>query len=575
MTEGEEKPQQRRRSRDIAMRAWEDRTQVVFILLIVQLISLVVAMFIITSFELFSPTSDITQLMLKSGMTLIAFIVGGTVTAGFILADRMSDRLREMVELVDKQIVVSELDIVQPTPNLPEVTYLAQTLDRLGIAYKESLDTLKQRVDELTAIRTIAESVNQTLNLQEIIDLTLAEVITLVGWESGCVHIWEDEPKNFTMVSFNGLDETLVHRLVFLDRDDPVIPQVSLDRVIVTQKHLHLDSGDAFALMMIPLVALENRILGLLTIIDRKQERLEPTEERLFMTLAHQMALAMDKGRLYAELNSYARSLESKVAERTAQLNEAISELWDLLQKAQEAEKLKTLLLSTVSHELRTPLMTIKGNISLLATRFEQMDQDQLKLIFEDVEDDTDKLTELITNLLEFSRLEGGMLQINPIGIDLALVIRAAVNAAKVRIKTHPIELVEPEKEMPVHADPRRLEQVIANLIDNAAKYSPAGSDIRVSITSDGEQVRVGVTDHGPGIKPEDRERIFQRFVQLNPRGDMTRQQGVGLGLAICHGLIEAHHGKIWAADGEDGTGASFYVSLPLSDISRQVEEGA
>lgn len=568
----EKQARRKRRVRDIPMRAWEDRTQVVFILLGVQLAALIVAALLIFLSRLLSTETDPSSLFLQTGVIMIAFTVGGTVTAGFILADRMSNRLRQMVELVDKQIEISELDIEQAPGNLPEVIYLAQTLDKLGIAYKHSLDSIKHRVEELSAIKTIAESINQTLNLQDVIDLSLKEILKIFNWQAGAIYIWEEDPGSFTMVSFQGFMENAVKELIFLDQENALVKEVVGGKLKTTAKCLYPGSSEEMALRLVPLMALSEQMLGLLMIADSEKKGLLATEERLYETFAHQVSLAMDKARLHAELSVYARKLESLVAERTQQLNEAISELWESLKKAQEAERMKSLLLSTVSHELRTPLMTIKGNISLLSLRHAQMDIEQMKPIFIDIEDDTDKLTELITNLLELSRIEGGMLQINAIEIDLTGVIQAAVNSARVRIKDHPIQMADHEGGLTVIADPRRMEQVIANLIDNAAKYSPQGEDIRVVMGRDDGWVRVGVIDRGQGVREADKERIFERFVQLNARGDSQHHQGVGLGLAICRGLVEAHHGKIWV-ESEWGEGAAFYFSLPGAEAIHGDEE--
>jgi signal transduction histidine kinase len=298
---------------------------------------------------------------------------------------------------------------------------------------------------------------------------------------------------------------------------------------------------------------------------------LTPDEINLLMTIAHQVAVAIDKAQLYTKVSRHAVELERIVDARTKQLAEVIDELVVAAERAQEAEKLKSLLLSTVSHELRTPLATIKGSTSMLRAHYQQITPDMLAEHLADIEEEADKLTELISSLLEMSRIEAGILQIHPQAIDLGAVVKSAVAAAQRRVNDHHIQL-SVDDHLPVcYGDARRIEQIVANLIDNAAKYSESGKQIDIRLENRDKELVVSVIDHGRGIPPEQLERIFDRFYQLGQTGDSGRH-GIGLGLAICRGLVEAHGGGIWA-ESEYQKGSTFSFSLPIAQTETLAED--
>jgi two-component system sensor histidine kinase KdpD len=292
----------------------------------------------------------------------------------------------------------------------------------------------------------------------------------------------------------------------------------------------------------------------------------------LLKTIAHQVAAAIDKGQLYLRVSRHAGDLERIVDARTRQLAQVIDELLVAVERAKETDKLKSLLLSTVSHELRTPLATIKGNTSMLREHHHQIPGDVLAEHLQDIEEETDKLTDLISNLLEVSRIEAGVLQIHPQPIDLAAVLRSTVDAAQLRASDRPIRLNVRDDLPACFGDARRIEQIVANLLDNAAKYSSRGSAIEVFAESRDSELVVSVKDNGQGISPEHLDRIFDRFYQIGAGRDSGRH-GIGLGLAICRGLVEAHGGGIWV-ESEVGHGSTFTFSLPIAADDILTQEG-
>ncbi|MDP9020762.1 MAG: PAS domain-containing sensor histidine kinase [Actinomycetota bacterium] len=213
---------------------------------------------------------------------------------------------------------------------------------------------------------------------------------------------------------------------------------------------------------------------------------------------------------------------------------------------------------STVSHELRSPLTSVKGYTSLLLTRWTRLSDEQKKTMLEQVNHDADRVTRLVNELLDISRLETGHLQLRWQLVDLPAVVASVV--AKVAL-VHPALdcALEFEDDFPlVPGDPDKIEQVLANLVENAAKYgSLTGMRIVGAVGEDA--VSVVVADEGPGIPAADLPHLFTKFY----RRDQGRPSGSGLGLWISRGLVEAHGGQL-TAESVAGRGTSFRFTLPL-----------
>jgi signal transduction histidine kinase len=215
-------------------------------------------------------------------------------------------------------------------------------------------------------------------------------------------------------------------------------------------------------------------------------------------------------------------------------------------------------IIATVSHELRSPLTSIKGFTSLLLSRWDGISDDRKKEMLEAVRHDADRVTRMLTELLDISRLEAGRLHLSPRPLEIGPLIRSVVD--KVAMSEPALEAtVTIADDVPeVVADADKVEQVLTNLVENAAKYgSPIGLEVTARLTDDG--VAVAVTDQGAGIPAEDLDRVFERFY----RREEGRPTGTGLGLWISRGLVEAHGGTLTAASTE-GQGSTFTFTLPL-----------
>ncbi len=226
---------------------------------------------------------------------------------------------------------------------------------------------------------------------------------------------------------------------------------------------------------------------------------------------------------------------------------------------------------STVSHELRSPLTSVKGYTSLLLNRWDRLDDDQKRSMLEQVQHDADRVTRLITELLDISRLETGRLRLRCTMVNIAELAEVVVEKVRIGHPELSVTVTFPEELPRVYADPDKVEQVLTNLLENAAKYADS-PDVRVEGVYDGtrQQITVAVHDLGKGIPPAELPRLFNKFFRGSEGG---RPSGSGLGLYIARGLVEAHGGRI-AAESRLGVGSTFSFTLPADAFEKTFGDG-
>ncbi len=259
-----------------------------------------------------------------------------------------------------------------------------------------------------------------------------------------------------------------------------------------------------------------------------------PEQLHQLETFANQAALAADRARLADE----AQAAEVRI----------------------ETERLRSSLLNSVSHDLRTPLATIVGAVSTILDSGGRLDAGTQRDLLESVRDETERLSRLVQNLLEMTRLESGALVLHKEWFPLEEVVGAALSHLSRRLAGRPVTVRVPPDLPLVEMDDVLIQQVVINVLDNALKYTPPGSPITILATATDQSVTVEIADKGPGLPPGAEDRVFEKFV----RGDAKSNGGAGLGLAICRGIVEAHGGRIWAQN-LPGGGVAFLFTLPLT----------
>lgn len=288
--------------------------------------------------------------------------------------------------------------------------------------------------------------------------------------------------------------------------------------------------------LLVPITTATERRGVLLAARSQASEPFNDDDRRLLETFANQAALAIERGTLAAE------RARAEILSRTDELRRA--------------------LLSAVSHDLRTPLTSIKASITTLMQPDIDWDEADRYELMAAIDEEADRLNRIVTNLLDLSRIEAGALQpvrdwYSPEGI-----VRDALERLERQLAGREIVVEMPERDVLVDVDAVMIAEVLANLLENAAKYSPPGTPIRIVGRIEGLMLAVSVIDRGIGLPAGEEEQIFDMFYRARAGG---RTSGAGMGLAICRGFVEAHGGTIRATSNPNG-GATFTFTLPLAD---------
>ncbi|MGZ8219212.1 DUF4118 domain-containing protein [Methylomagnum sp.] len=287
----------------------------------------------------------------------------------------------------------------------------------------------------------------------------------------------------------------------------------------------------------------DNQALGVLAMLPANLRRIFlPEQRQLLETFLNQIAHALERVRLAERARAAAVDME--------------------------AERLRNSLLSSISHDLRTPLATIVGSASALAERDEALDATERRELSRAIFEESTRMSRLIANILDMARLEAGAVTLNRQWHVLEEIIGTVLNRLETRLKGRTVSVRLPRDLPLVLVDGVMLEQVLANLLDNAAKYSPPGTPIEITAESSAFTLTVSVADRGPGIPAGREEKLFEKFVRAHPEG---AQSGVGLGLAICRAIVEAHGGWIRAKNRGTG-GAIFTFTLPVDQAPPGIE---
>lgn len=280
---------------------------------------------------------------------------------------------------------------------------------------------------------------------------------------------------------------------------------------------------------------------------DKPGPMLSPDQRRLLDALTDQAALAIERIHLAQDV--------------------------DRAKIAAETERLRSALLTSISHDLRTPLASIIGAATGLRSYRGALDEQAQSELVHTIQEEADRLNHFIGNLLDMTRLESGAIAPKLDAVDLSDVVGSALRRAQKVLAQHRTQVDLPVDLPLLKLDPVLFEQVLFNLLDNAAKYAPAGSMIEIRALRDASTVRLDIIDEGDGIPQADLERIFDKFYRVHA-GD-RRRVGTGLGLAICRGFVEAMGGTIRAGNRPDRAGAVFTIMLPVPAEEVSLQESA
>lgn len=431
---------------------------------------------------------------------------------------------------------------------------------RLGLAFAMQsataienarlFDTLQQHNRHVEALNAMAQLLSTLPDPGQHFDTVMERIAEIMNLDAGLVFLCDEGADNLTLVAQYGQPEIILSDLcahplkplyevakrVTMSGEACLINDLKSDGRIIHQHHRALDFSDV---MIVPLAA-GSTTLGVLLVGSHSARGLTQDDLALFKTIGQQLGMAL----------------------KNAQLLRAESEMGML----READRLKSAFLATVSHDLRSPLTAIRASVeSLLDQGIVQSGREQENLLH-NISSQASRLGRLVDQLLDLSKIEAGVLSLDRDWTELPILIADTI--AKFEGLNKGCRIEQSLSPLPLqYVDPDCFVQVIWNLLENAYRYASPYSAIKVEASWTGTEVLIGVSDHGPGVPLEEREKIFRRFYRLDRDHNGAAMQGNGLGLAICRGIVEAHGGSIWVEE-RLGGGSVFYFTLPLPKIT-------
>jgi len=401
-------------------------------------------------------------------------------------------------------------------------------------------------LQHMRAIQSVTDAALSHLELETVLPILLDKIVSILNVDTAVVLLLDGNGDTLVARAAKGLEEEVERGVripvghgfagrIAQERRAIIIEDVQRSMVL---NPILLEKG-VRSLMGVPLLA-GTRLLGVMHVGTFTPSRFTAGDQEFLRIAADRVALAVEHARLYEEAIAARHDADA----------------------ATEALRVRDLFLSVAAHELKTPMTSAKMGADVLARTLANADltpaQRQALAM---VDRQTMRLSRLVTQLLDVARLQTGHLELERIDIDLAEVARTTISQFEQLSRGHHFSYVGPTA-MPVTADPMRMEQVLTNLLDNAVKFSPDGGEIEVSIGTVGANAVMAVRDHGIGVPPEHRARLFERFYQAH-----SNRSGMGLGLNLAREIIEMHGGTMYAEFPPDG-GTRFVMSLPRSAVA-------
>jgi signal transduction histidine kinase/CheY-like chemotaxis protein len=443
---------------------------------------------------------------------------------------------------------------------------------------------LQRRVDQLTTLHETSLLFTSILDREKLIEIVLGTVIQKLNYDRVMLTFFDCERKVIYDARLMGVpdeiqsfarsleipvtDPKTIEGTVLLQGEPILIGDIQQvgDRLHPLNRRL-VEMAKAKSFISVPL-KVKNEVLGALTVDRVQQYALTDDDLNLMGTLASQVAIALDNTNAYRKVEELMVGLESKVRERTEELQRLNRDLETANEQLKEGDRLKSMFLSHVSHELRTPLTAVQGfvenmlhHLSGPLTAKQEKDLVRVKV-------NTDRLIRMIANLLDQSRIQFGKIDLSSEAIELRDYVGDLLEQLRplaVEKKQH-LELRCRDQELVVWVDGDKLTQILTNLVDNAIKYTPEGGHIMIELSREGPAyAKASVIDDGAGIPEEALTKLFDPFFRVRQKTQMAAK-GLGLGLSIAKYLAELQGGTL-SVTSELGKGSRFDCTLPLRPV--------
>ncbi len=399
---------------------------------------------------------------------------------------------------------------------------------------------------------------------------TLARTIRLIsrGQLNQKIDITTNDEFAELSSEFNKMTERLrtyeemdIHQLIAeKNKSETIVTSIDEPLIVTDAEHkVVLMNLTAAQMLGNPATGMEGRPVEEVVADTRLRRLLLASEEQLRETAHSDFLLKLENGKN----TIYYRPRQTIIVDETGQ-NQGIVTLFEDVTRFKDLERLKTEFIATVSHEFRTPLTSINMTIDILSQQLLGPVSAQQAELLTNAKEDCGRLTKLVRELLDLSRLETGHHQMKMVPLNLAKIVQEAIGPLRLPFRNKEIRLTSEVEGMPAFlGDPQQLSYVFTNLLSNALRHTPAGGEVRISAAAEPEEIRVAVADNGSGIPLEAQASIFEKFVQVRKESETT-PGSVGLGLAIARQVVHAHGGRIWV-ESEPGQGSTFYFTLPLT----------
>jgi signal transduction histidine kinase len=406
---------------------------------------------------------------------------------------------------------------------------------------------LSRSVDQLTALGEVGRAVSSTLDLETVLTTIVSRAVQLTGMDGGVIFEYDEAAEEFVHraaaetggvlaqdrrgIRYRKGEGALGRTALTLE---PVeVADIMVPGAYESRVRENLIESGVRAILAVPMLR-EGRVIGCLGVTRNRPGAFPAETIELLRTFATQSALAIENARLFRELAEKGRQLEA-------------------------ASQHKSEFLANMSHELRTPLNAIIGFSEVLSEKmFGDLNEKQEEYL-NDIHASGTHLLSLINDILDLSKIEAGRMELELTDFDLPTAIESVRERAGRRSIALQTRIDDGLGVM--HADERKVRQIVLNLLSNAIKFTPEGGRIEIAAAPRDGFAEISVSDTGVGIAPEDQEAVFEEFRQVGTAA--KKVDGTGLGLALCRKFAELHGGRIWVKS-ELGVGSTFTFSLPL-----------
>ena len=520
---------------------------------------------------------SLNQTVLNIGLLTVAIILLGIILT-VLLANRIVTPLRRLVHTSHK-IAEGNLQVTVTADTQDEVGQLTSSINRMAQALQQRetaistyVHTITKQVTQLSTLYQTGIAITSTLDIQKLFNTVLKLLRENLGFQRMILVLKSSDQKKGMISAVSGVSQELEQRIQHLVFS---ITPGTLDETLLIQGRpvLAYDLEEmapkmnpiilpicrrvgVISFVSVPLLS-HQRVLGYLG-ADRGDQRCTQEDLDLLLTIASHVAVAIDNARTYQEIEKLAESLEERVAERTQDLQIANERL-------QELDRLKSSFVSIVSHELRTPMTSIKGLVENMLDGLVGNLNDRQSFYLERMKYNIERLTRMINDLLDLSRIESGRMDLHRSPVNMGSLVREVVETLQSLAQERSL-ILQAHISDPIgfiQGDRDKLIQIFTNLINNALKFTESPGTVTVEVKQrDDGMIQICVIDSGCGIPLEEQQTIFERFYR--GQSSEMKNRGAGLGLAITKSLVELHSGSIWV-ESTPGEGSRFCVILPVT----------